>query len=265
MPSLLHFFSEELDVSFGVAVDDGLCDVDALVDVEEGLEFPVLLEDDVVLFDTLEGQLFVLDEDLGGVVHEVVGEGHNFLGHGGREEVDSALGGDVGDDFLHGLEEPFGEHLVGFVEYEGFEVGELEDVLLEHVQHSAGGADHHVDPVFEVLDVVLDLGAADEDVDLDVEVLAEELVDDGDLLGEFSGGGQDEGLHLVDGGVEDLESANGEGGSLTSSGLGLGDRVAPFDDGEDGLGLDGGGLFKPVSVNSYKVNKNKKKSRISAS
>ena len=254
--SLLHLLSEELDVPLGVAVNDSLGDVHSLVDVEEGLEFPVLLQDDVVLLDTFEGQLLVLDQDFGGVAHEVVGEPDDFLGHGGGEEVDSALGGDEGDDFLHALEETLGQHFIGLIEDEGLEVAELKDALLQHVQDSAGGSDHDVNSIFQVLDVILDLSSSDEDVDFNVQILSEEFVDDGNLLGEFSGGSQDECLHLIDGGVDNLQSSDGEGGGLAGSGLSLGNCVSSFDDGEDGLSLDGRGLLESVSVNTLHIKLN---------
>lgn len=237
--SLLHLLSEELDVPLGVAVDDSLGDVDSLVNVKEGLQFPVLLQDDVVLLDTLKGQLFVLDQDFGGVAHEVVSKSDDFLGHGGGEEVDSALGGDEGDDFLHALQESLREHLIGLVEHEGLEVAKLEDALLQHVKHSAGGSDNDVNSIFQVLDVILDLSSSDEDVHFHVQILSEEFVDDGNLLGQFSGGSQHECLHLIDGGVDNLQSSDGKGRGLAGSGLSLGNGVPSFDDGEDRLSLDG--------------------------
>jgi hypothetical protein len=46
-----------------------------------------------------------------------------------------------------------------------------------------------------------------------------------DLLGELTGGGEDQGLAGLDAGVDLLEDRDGEGGGLAGTGLGLGDNV----------------------------------------
>ena len=59
---------EPVDLSAGVAEDDGLGDGDGLVQVGEGVELPILLLDgNVELLDTFEGKLVLLDEDTDGV------------------------------------------------------------------------------------------------------------------------------------------------------------------------------------------------------
>jgi hypothetical protein len=49
-----------------------------------------------------------------------------------------------------------------------------------------------------------------------------------DLLGQLAGGGEDEGLAGLDGGVDLLQDGDGEGGGLASAGLGLGDDVVAW-------------------------------------
>ena len=46
-----------------------------------------------------------------------------------------------------------------------------------------------------------------------------------DLLGKLTGGSQDEGLALLDSGVDLLENRDGEGGGLAGSRLGLSDDI----------------------------------------
>jgi hypothetical protein len=59
---LLHLFSELGDSLLGVAIDQGLVDVEVSIEIEEDIHFPLLfLDGDVVLLDTFEGQFFVLD------------------------------------------------------------------------------------------------------------------------------------------------------------------------------------------------------------
>jgi hypothetical protein len=61
---------------------------------------------------------------------------------------------------------------------------------------------------------------------------------------QFTGGREDQRLGLADIAVDRLEGGDRERGSLTGTGLRLGNDVAAAGDGEDGTLLDGRGLFK---------------------
>ena len=83
---------EPVDLSAGVAEDDGLGDGDGLVEIGQGVELPLLLlNSNVELLDTLKGEFLLLDEDTDGVAHELGGDLKDILGHGGGEQGD--LGG----------------------------------------------------------------------------------------------------------------------------------------------------------------------------
>ena len=87
-----ELIGEPVNLSAGVAEDDGLGDSNGLVQVREGIEFPLLLLDsDVELLDTFQGKLVLLDEDTNGVAHELGRNLQNVLGHSSREE--NHLGG----------------------------------------------------------------------------------------------------------------------------------------------------------------------------
>ena len=78
---------EPVDLSAGVAEDDGLGDGDGLVEIGQGVELPLLLLDgNVELLDTLKGKLLLLDQDADGVAHELGGDLKDVLGHGGGQE-----------------------------------------------------------------------------------------------------------------------------------------------------------------------------------
>ena len=55
-------------------------------------------------------------------------------------------------------------------------------------------------------------------------------------------------------GNKNLEDGNGEGGSFSGSGLGLSDHVPSLDDRLDCSLLDGGWLFKSVSIDAPATN-----------
>lgn len=81
-----------IDLSSGVAEDNGLGDGDGFVEIREGIKFPFfLLDSDVELLDTFEGQFSLLDENADRVTHKLGGDLKHILWHGGRKE--NNLGG----------------------------------------------------------------------------------------------------------------------------------------------------------------------------
>jgi hypothetical protein len=90
-----HLVSEPVDSLPSVAKDDSLSDGDGLIEITEGIKLPLLLLDgDVKLLDTFEGQLVILDEDTDGLTHELLSGAQDFSGHGsGKEDnLDSVIG-----------------------------------------------------------------------------------------------------------------------------------------------------------------------------
>jgi hypothetical protein len=90
---------------------------------------------------------------------------------------------------------------------------------------TAGGTNNDLGAVLESLHVITDAGATNAGVALDVHEVANGNDDLLDLLGQLTGGSEDEGLALLDVGVDLLEDRDGEGSSLASTGLGLGNDI----------------------------------------
>ena len=68
-----------IDSLLSVTVNDGLLDIEVGVKVEQNIHLPlVLLNSNIVLMDTFKGQVFLLDEDLSGVSHEMLGKAQNI-------------------------------------------------------------------------------------------------------------------------------------------------------------------------------------------
>ena len=226
--ALLHQGLELFDSLLGVAVDDGLVDIQIGVQVEHHLHLPLLLLDgDVVLVDTLQGQLLALDQDLGRVAHEVLRHAQNLGGQRGREEADLNVWGQVLEDLLNLRLEALAQHLVGLVKHEELQVVRLQEALLHEVVDAADSADHHLGAaVLQLLDVVLDLGAADAKLNLNVLVLADGVNHVGNLHGQLAGRRDNKGLdlvaaHLLGVSLDGLEHADGECASFARSRLGL--------------------------------------------
>ena len=80
---LFHHLSEFHYSLLGIAVDEGLVDVQVAVEVKENVHLPFFLFDgNVVLVDTFEGEVLILDQNLCGVSHEVLSELKDLNGHG---------------------------------------------------------------------------------------------------------------------------------------------------------------------------------------
>lgn len=244
----LHGLGQVVHTGLGVAVDDALLDLEVVVEFDEGLELELLLvHGHVELLDTLQGEFFVLDQDLGGLPHEGLRDLQDELGHGGRVEAHLDVGGDQGEHLSDLVFEPPGQHLVGLVEDHHLEVFGLEVLSLHHVDHSSGGAHHDVDSLGEGLFVDLDVGASGAAVHLGAQELSQTGHHSLDLVGQLPGGGQHQGLDVAVGHVHLVQHGDGEGGGLASSGLGLGDGVSALEQGQDAFLLDGRGFLEAVA------------------
>ena len=240
---------EPVDLSAGVAEDDGLGDGDGLVEIGEGVELPLLLLDgDVELLDTLKGKLLLLDQDTDGVTHELGGDLQDVLGHGGGQQGDlGGLGQELEDvvDLLGEttlekwsvisleigasiLSQTYRQHLVSLVEDEQLHGVGAEDATLDHVLHTTGGTDDDLGAITESGHVLTDVGTTDTGVALNAHEVTNGNNDLLDLLGQLTGGSEDQSLAGLQVGVDLLQGGDGEGGSLASTGLGLSDHIAAF-------------------------------------
>jgi hypothetical protein len=258
---------EPVDLSAGVAEDNGLGNSDGLVQVGKSVELPLLLlNSNVELLDTLQGKLILLNQDADGVTHELGCDLKNVLGHGGGEKDD--LGGlrkeleDVvdllGETALKrkvsvtkcdvDQRSSYRKHLIGLVEDEHLHAVCLEETTLDHVLDTAGGTDNDLRAVLEGLHVITDTGATNAGVALNVHEVANSDNNFLNLLSKLTGGGKDQSLALLDVGVDLLENRDGESGGLSSTGLSLGNDIVALDDGHDGTLLDSGGTLETVGI-----------------
>jgi len=184
---LLHLVSQLNNSLLSVAIDQGLVDIKVTVEVEEDVHLPLLLLNrDVVLLDTFEGKLLILNKNLGGIAHKVLCQLQDVHRHSGGEKSNLDLAGEIFEDVLNLLLESTGEHLVGLVEDEDLEVVTLKEALLHHIMDTAWCADNDVHSLLEDLDLIADDGSSDAGVNLDADELTDLLNDECNLLGELS-------------------------------------------------------------------------------
>lgn len=223
---LSHSLLEFLDTLLGVTVDQGLVDVQVGVEVEEHVHLPlVLLDGNVVLANTFEGELLRLDEDLCGFTHEMLGELENVRREGGGEERDLNVSGQVLENVLDLVLEAAREHLVSLIKSEELQVVSLHESTLHHVEDTTGRSDNDVDTAFQNSNVLTHDGSTDAGVYLDVAELSNGVNDVGNLHGELTGGRDNQSLAVVGGDIDALENSNGEGSSLSCSRLSLSNSI----------------------------------------
>jgi hypothetical protein len=124
-----------------------------------------------------------------------------------------------------GEQNTYREHLVRLVQDEHLHRVGLEEAALDHIMDTTRSTNDDLRAVLESLHVLADAGAADARVALDVHEVSDGDDHLLDLLGQLTGRGKDEGLALLDGGIDLLENRDGEGGGLAGSGLGLRDDI----------------------------------------
>ena len=144
------------------------------------------------------------------------------------------------ENFVDLVLETTAQHFIGLVKTEKLDVVGPECPTVDHIVHPSWSTDNNVNALLELSHVLADVRTADASVAFDVHVVAERNDDFLDLLRQLTGGRKDEGLGTLDGLVDFLEDGDGESSGLPGTGLGLGDDIVPFDDGDDGALLDSG-------------------------
>ena len=192
----------------------------------------------------LESDLVLADQDLLGSVHVFVANLPDVPVHGGAEEAGLLVLGDPVQDLVDVLDESHVQHPVGLVEDHHVDVLQLQCAPFQVVNDPAGGSHDDVDAVLELPDLAVDLLSAIDGTDPDAGVPADLGEVSGDLYGELPGGGQHESLDSPIEEVDGFHHGNAEGRRLARPRLGLADHVPALEEGDDGLGLDGGGLLE---------------------
>ena len=236
----MHLLRQPVNLPASVAEYYGLCDGDRFVEIAESIQLPFLLLDcDVELFDTFQGQLIPLDENPNWLSHKLLGHLENICGHGGREKDDLSVLREELEDLVDLILKTTGQHLVGFIETKYLDGVGPEGPAVDHVVDTTGGANDNVDTLLQLAHILTDVGSTDAGVTFYVHVVSESDDDLLNLLSKLTGRCEDEGLGAFNRKVELLEDGDGESCGLSSTGLGLSDDIVTLDDGDDRTLLDG--------------------------
>ena len=145
-----------------IAEDDGALH---LLPVEEGAQrFALLARIHLhqMLRDIGRSGRRARDLDRLGIAEEAIRQFLDDGRHGGREEQRLPLRGQFGADMLNVGNEPHVEHAVRFVDHQHVAAIEQDLAPLEQVHQAAGRGDQHVDALFQRLDLIAHLDAANQ-------------------------------------------------------------------------------------------------------
>ena len=148
-PRALSLLGDFLGGLFGADEHDHRVALLDLQQTGQRVHLPWAVHLDVALGDVLRRLRLRLDRHLDRVVQVLAGDLADGGRHGRREQRDLLVFGGVGEDAFDVLGEAHLKHLVGLVEHQVVEVGEVEAALLEVIDHPARRADDDLCAAFE--------------------------------------------------------------------------------------------------------------------
>mmetsp|Transcript_109840 Transcript_109840/g.317569 ORF Transcript_109840/g.317569 Transcript_109840/m.317569 type:complete len:288 (-) Transcript_109840:444-1307(-) len=170
--ALLHFLLQPVDLASGVAVDDSLGDGQSLVQIAERLELPLLsLNSNVELFNTLKGQLVLLDQNTDGLPHKTLSHLQNIQRHGSREQTNLDRLRKELENIINLILETTRKHFIGLIQKELTDVVQSKGTTVDHVGNTTGGTDDDVNTGLQSSNIVTNRGTSNAGMDLDVHVV----------------------------------------------------------------------------------------------
>lgn len=167
--------------------------------------------------------LFGLDSDLLGVLLIHPADVHHLAADGGREHREGLAGLHQADDMLHVLIEAHIQHLVSLVEDHLCHMVEVDIVVLVVVHEAARGRHHDLTALGEALGLLFHIRTA---VNADYLHFRHKIGQPceffSDLLGQLTGGGQNNGLRGLESRVDVLGHRDAESAGLASAGREIG-------------------------------------------
>ena len=242
---LIEILRHTVGAALGAGEDDGAADVLLLHQLGQQGPLARRLDEQQALVDALHRRGDRRHRHLGGVDQHLAGQLADLGRHGGREEQVLPLAAHAADDLADRLQEAEVEHLVGFVEHQDLGGRQVGVALGDVVEQAAGRGDQDVEAAGQGLDLRAVLGAAEDDGDAHVQVLAVATEAFGDLGGQLAGRRQHDAARAAARAGpavfrQAVQDRQGEGRRLAGAGLGDAEQVLAGQHGRDGLGLDRG-------------------------
>ena len=167
----------------------------------------------------------------------------DVAGIGGREQQVLTLLWQQGENPANVADKAHVQHAVRLVQHQDLDGGKIDVALRNVVQQPARCRDQNIHAASQLLDLRVDLDAAEDDRGVQRQVPAVGVDALPDLRRQLAGRRQDQRTHRAPAlarqriGVQALQQRQGETGGLAGAGLGTGENVAPLQNDRDGLAL----------------------------
>ena len=170
------------------------------------------------------------------------------LRHGGGEQGDLAIFRGLLQDPLHVVDKAHAQHLVGLVQHQAAQAGQVQGTAPHVVHHPARGTYHHLHPALQLAELAAVIGTAIDGQHVEaLHVTGVGLEGLGHLDGQLPGGRQHQHLGFLLGQVEVGQQRQGKGRGLAGAGLRLAEDVRPLQHvGDDARLYRGGGFIADV-------------------
>ena len=239
-PPGAQLLGQRLGLVLGADEDDHPLEVLHLEDAREGVDLLRVGHHQVAVRDVGSRRRLVLDGDLDGIAEVLLRDPPDLGRHGGREQRDVLVGGRVGQDRLDVVGEAHVQHLVGLVEDQEPQLGQVESALLQVVHDPAGRADDDVHASAQGAELhAVRLAAVDRQHVHARHVGGVPLERLAHLERQLARRREDQRLRLLLPQVEPRQDRQRERRRLAGARLGQADDVATGEQGGDRLGLDG--------------------------
>ena len=241
----LELFGELDGGGLGAHEDDR--GVEVLLDLEDARQRVELVHDarlHVALADRRHRGGRRLDLHLLRLAQVTVRHAPDRVRHGGGEERGLTLGGCVLQDPLDVVDEAHAQHLVGLVQHQRGEAGELQALALDVVHDAARRAHHHMRTSAQLAQLHHHALPAIHRQHVEAgQVLGVALEGLRDLDRELARGGQHQHLRIAHAEVEAVQQRQRERGGLAGAGLRFAEEVGAGQQHRDAGGLDRGRGF----------------------
>lgn len=200
-----EFFAQIIDLLFMVAENNALLDFQVLVEFYQGQEFPFfLVNGNVELLDTVQGQFFVFNQDGSGLAHEFFGNFQDFWGHSGGEESNLDVAGDHTENVFDLVFESTTQHIVSLVQDDQLESVGFKVTSFHHIEDSSGSSNDNVDSFLQDFSVLGNDSATTTHMNFDFQKFTQAENNFLNLVSQFAGRGQNQSLCLVDIPIDEL-------------------------------------------------------------
>ena len=203
-------------------------------DLHDGIHLPIGRHFKAILQNVGLILLRGTDGDLLGVTLIDPRDVHHLAGDGGGEHTQILTVGDLVQNTGHIVDKAHVQHTVGLVQHHRFHILHHHGAALHVVAETAGGRHHDLGTALQSLDLLADGLTAVEADNAHALVAHRHLTHlVGDLNSQLAGGGENNGLHLLAGGIDRFNNGDAEGHGLARARRGFCDDILALHHGRD--------------------------------